>query len=85
MFTRRFWSDAVERAVKTGAQTLAAMFAVGVTVLSIDWTDALAVSGTAMMLSVLTSIASTGVGDHTTAAALLDNDGGRWRRGKRVE
>ncbi|MGB6246120.1 holin [Gordonia sp. (in: high G+C Gram-positive bacteria)] len=79
MWTNKFWRDLAERALKTGAQTLAAMLLTGVTVLSINWADALAVTATAMIASVLTSIVSTGIGDHTTAAA-LSSGGGRHRR-----
>lgn len=57
-----FWKAVAERAVKTFAQALVAVFAAGVTVLNIDWVDALAVAGTAALLSVLTSVASIKLG-----------------------
>lgn len=45
------------RALKTFAQSLIAVFAVGSTVLDINWGMALATAGTAALLSVLTSVA----------------------------
>lgn len=57
-----FWIAAGERAVKTFAQSLVALFVAGVTVLTIDWQQALAVSATAAVVSVLTSIASVRLG-----------------------
>ncbi len=57
-----FWVAAGERAVKTFAQSLVALFVAGVTVLTIDWQQALAVAATAAVVSVLTSVASVRLG-----------------------
>lgn len=58
-----FWESALERAVKTFAQTLAALIGAGaISVVSIPWQDNLGISATAALLSVLTSIASAQVG-----------------------
>ena len=46
------------RAIKTGAQTLASLIGTGaVGILALDWPQMLSVTSTAMVLSVLTSIA----------------------------
>lgn len=46
------------RAIKTGAQTLASLIGTGaVGILALDWPQMLSVTATAMVLSVLTSIA----------------------------
>lgn len=62
MYNSLFFKDLAERAIKTAAQALVAMFVAGVTILSVSWLDAFAVAGTAALVSVLTSIASSGVG-----------------------
>jgi hypothetical protein len=62
MFTAAFWLAAGERAVKTFAQSLVALFIGGSTVITIDWQQALALAGTATLISVLTSIASLPLG-----------------------
>lgn len=59
MLSKEFWQDAAERAVKTFAQALLAVFLVsGVTVLNVDWGSALSVAGTATLVSFLTSLGS---------------------------
>lgn len=70
MWTKTFWRDAAERAAKTGAQAFAALLTVGMTVLDLDWGNAAAVVGTAAVASLLTSILSSGVGDHESASLL---------------
>lgn len=81
MWTLDFWKDTVERSVKTAAQTIVGLLVAGATILTIDWAQAAAVTGTAMLASVLTSLISTGVGDHESPSLV---DGGKWRRGERV-
>lgn len=68
MVNKTFWYDLAERAIKTAAQALLAVFVAGVTIMSVDWVDALAITGTAALVSVLTSIASAGVGSKDTAS-----------------
>lgn len=69
MFTKAFWLDAGERAIKTFAQAFLSVLAVsGVTVLNLNWTEALAIAGTATLGSVLTSIVSAKAGGAETAS-----------------
>lgn len=58
-----YWKAVAERAIKTFAQALVAVFAAGVTVLEVDWSQAVAIAGTAALLSVLSSLASLKLGD----------------------
>lgn len=64
MFTAAFWRAAGERAIKTIAQTAIAVIGVDalISVVDIDWQYIAGVSATAGILSVLTSVASNGVG-----------------------
>jgi Putative lactococcus lactis phage r1t holin len=63
MTSRKFWAATAERAVKTFAQTLAALLvADGTDLLSTLWTDRLSVAGMAAVVSLLTSVASSGSG-----------------------
>lgn len=55
---RRFWVEALDRAVRTFAQALAALLVGdGVGVTDVDWLGALSVAGLAAVVSVLTSVA----------------------------
>jgi hypothetical protein len=66
MFTKEFWLEASERALKTFAQTLLAMAgAVSVfDAFSADWLTLLGVSLGAAVLSYATSIVSAEIGDY---------------------
>ncbi|MFN3600494.1 MAG: holin [Dietzia sp.] len=70
MWTSAFWKDAAERAVKTAAQTAGGVLIIGTPIWDIDWTAGLGITATASALSLLTSIASSGRGDHESASAL---------------
>jgi hypothetical protein len=60
MFTGLFWKDTAERAVKTFAQALLALFLVApnTPLLAFDWPSALGLAGTAVVISFLTSVVS---------------------------
>lgn len=60
MRSAKFWQDAAERALKTAAQSVLAVFVAGVTIMTMDWVDTLAIGATAALVSVLTSVASAG-------------------------
>ena len=71
MFTKSFWKSAAERAIRTVAQALVAVIAAT----SFDWfsADWKAIAGTALtagVLSLLTSIASAGIGDKGTPSLI---------------
>ena len=71
MFSALFWKDAGERAVKTAAQALLALWLVGDSVfnlLSVDWATSGGVAAGAAAVSLLTSIASNGLGDRGSAS-----------------
>ena len=71
MLTSRFWQLASERALKTFAQSLLAIFsAAGVGLLTAPWTTALSTAGMAAVLSVLSSMASEPVGEPNTPSLL---------------
>lgn len=56
---KEYWIALAERAVKTAAQTAVALIGVEqVGILALDWAQIASVVGTAVVLSVLTSIAS---------------------------
>lgn len=68
--SRQFIKDAIERAIKTFAQTLLAYFgADALDVLRADWGNALSIAGGAVVLSLLTSLLSLKIGHSGTASA----------------
>jgi len=71
MYTLTFWKDAVERAIRTAAQALLALWATDVSgVLAVDWVQAGSVSALAALMSVLMSVAATGTGSQDSASSL---------------
>lgn len=68
ILSREFAIDTAERAVKTFAQALLAVLAVGTPLWHIPWTEALGIAATATVISILTSIASAGLGTKGTAS-----------------
>ena len=76
MWTLVFWKATAERAVKTFAQTLAALLvADGTDLLNSAWVARLSVAGMAALVSVLTSIgsdAATGDGPSLTHTEVVD-------------
>ncbi|CAB0628211.1 holin [Corynebacterium diphtheriae] len=68
--TVEFWKDLTERAIKTFAQALLAVLAVGVPIWELDWSGAFGIAATATVISALTSIASISVGTQGTASVV---------------
>ena len=52
-----FWKAALIRAVRTFAQTALSMVTVGQAFIDVNWINVLSVSGVALLLSLLTSLA----------------------------
>jgi hypothetical protein len=70
MYNKKFLEDLAERAIKTFAQTFLALVGSDMAgIFTIATVDTLKVSLGAAVLSVLSSIASTQVGDSTSASA----------------
>jgi hypothetical protein len=64
MWSKTFWLATLERAIKTFAQVLAALLgAEAVGVLEADWGQSASVAAMATVLSILTSVASSSVGN----------------------
>lgn len=74
MFTRRFWIESSERALKTFAQTLLTLAAaVGVfDAFQADWVQILGISVGATILSYATSIVSKNIGPHKDSPSLVE-------------
>ena len=54
---KRYADYAIERSLKTGAQTALSVIGVGaVGILTVDWVNVLSVSALAMVMSLLTSV-----------------------------
>lgn len=71
MFSKTFWASALERAVKTFAQSLIVVLgAGGVRLLSVHWIDGVDVAGAAALLSLLTSIGSAAWGPYPGTPSL---------------
>jgi hypothetical protein len=71
MFAGHFWKATAERAVKSFAQSLLAILsASSLGLLDVDWVTCLSTAGMATVLSVLTSIGSTRIGDSDDPTAL---------------
>ncbi|MEV1294424.1 holin [Pseudonocardia sp. NPDC049635] len=72
LFTRRFWTGAADRAIKSSAQMLILLWGAdaGLNILTVDVPEAFGVAAGAAVLSLLTSVASGATGDRGTSSAL---------------
>ena len=69
MFTRKFWTDALERAIKSAAQgALTAGVFDQAGVIGTDWVGVASIAGGMALASVLTSLVSSQVGDPDSAS-----------------
>ena len=75
MFTKLFWKDAFERALKTVAQTLVTLWLTSdavFNILTVDWGQAFGVAAGAGLLSLLMSVASAAKAGTDTASLVVD-------------
>jgi len=74
MFTKLFAKTAAERAIRTAAQALLALWATDISgVLEVDWVQAGSVAALAALTSILMSIVATGVADKGTASFVKED------------
>jgi hypothetical protein len=67
MRTRKFWEDAGERTIRTIAQSLLALMGTdALGIVGLDWMQMGSVAIGAGLMSLLTSIVASGVGDKGT-------------------
>lgn len=75
MWTKAFWLDTVERALKTAAQVFATVLvAAGTGLLDTDWRVALSAAGMAALLSAVSSVGSGIVSPDGTASLVRRGD-----------
>jgi hypothetical protein len=73
MYTKLFWKDAVERAIRTVAQAWLAVLTVsGTNLLNADLKAMAAVGLTAGVVSVLMSIVASGTSNNNSASFTVD-------------
>ena len=77
MFTKLFWKDAVERAVKTFAQTFLAVVGVaapasGTDLINVNYLPVILTSLLAAGISIVTSVASAAAAGTDTASLVVD-------------
>jgi hypothetical protein len=75
MFSKVFIKTAAERAIRTAAQALLALWATDVSgVLEVDWVQAGSVAALAALTSILMSIIATGTADKGTASFVSEDN-----------
>lgn len=85
MWSKQWWLDVAERLLRTFAQTFLAVFIPnGITPVA-DWKTALISAGTAAVLSLLMSVAASGIGNPSSASLVrvAPNIGGRHELNRR--
>lgn len=75
MFTRDFWVDTLERAIRTACQAaLSAGVVGGVGLFQVDWMNVCGIALVAAIASVLTCVASSGKTDSISPASFATSD-----------
>lgn len=74
MFTAKFWRESAERAIKSAAQALIGLWALdgAFNVLTVDLQLAGGVAAGAAVMSVLTSLVTSGVGEPNSPSAVRE-------------
>ena len=74
MWTIEFWKDTAERAIKTAAQTAAAVLASDqvLGILSVDWVDTIQVAALAAVSAVLTAVGAARSSASQTAQLFIN-------------
>lgn len=84
MFTKDFWVDTLERAIRTACQAaLSAGVVGGVGLFEVDWLNVCGIALVAAIASVLTSVASSGNPDSISPASFAMSDRAKVR-GKHI-
>lgn len=75
MFTRDFWVDTLERAIRTACQAaLSAGVVGGVGLFQVDWLNVCGIALVAAIASVLTCVASSGKTDSISPASFATSE-----------
>lgn len=75
MFTKDFWVDTLERAIRTACQAaLSAGVVGGVGLFDVDWLNVCGIALVAAVASVLTCVASSGKADSISPASFATSD-----------
>lgn len=75
MFSRDFWIDTLERAIRTACQAaLSAGVVGGVGLFQVDWLNVCGIALVAAVASVLTCVASSGKTDSISPASFATSD-----------
>lgn len=75
MFTKDFWIDTLERAIRTACQAaLSAGVVGGVGLFQVDWLNVCGIALVAAIASVLTCVASSGKTDSISPASFVMSD-----------
>lgn len=75
MFSRDFWVDTLERAIRTACQAaLSAGVVGGVGLFQVDWLNVCGIALVAAIASVLTCVASSGKTDSISPASFATSD-----------
>lgn len=78
MFTKDFWVDTFERAIRTACQAaLSAGVVGGVGLFQVDWLNVCGIALVAAIASVLTCVASSGKTDSISPASFATSDKAR--------